>query len=198
MADLPPSPASPLYFTSFSFPYHEDNDPDNILGPHGTVGRVTEGQARTQMTLWSMFPTQLILGEDVTKMSDEYVATVGNEELIAINQDAPWVSGARRIVGDDLSYPCKQGSGAACTNVWARSLAGGDVALAFVNHGTNATEVVCDSDCFAAIGLSDAKSLAVRDMWAHADLPTRRPPYSFTVNVTGDGSAEAFRLSRVM
>ena len=74
----------------------------------------------------------------------------------------------------------------------------GDVALAFVNHGTNATEVVCDSDCFAAIGLSDAKSLAVRDMWAHADLPTRRPPYSFTVNVTGDGSTEAFRLSRVM
>ena len=61
-------------------------DPDNILGPHGTVGRVTESQARVQMVLWSIMPTQLILGEDVTQMSDEYIETVGNEELIAVNQ----------------------------------------------------------------------------------------------------------------
>ena len=33
-----------------------------------------------------MAPTQLILGEDVTNMSDEYIETVGNEELIAVNQ----------------------------------------------------------------------------------------------------------------
>ena len=51
------------------------NDPDNILGPHGTVGRVTEGQARAQMVLWSLAPTQLILGEDITKASPEYIAT---------------------------------------------------------------------------------------------------------------------------
>ena len=51
-------------------------------------------------------PTQLILGEDVTKMSDEYIATVGNEELIAINQDVPLVRSARRIVGGDLKFPC--------------------------------------------------------------------------------------------
>lgn len=53
-------------------------DPDNILGPHGTVGRVSESQARVQMVLWSLMPTQLILGEDVTKMSTEFVETVGN------------------------------------------------------------------------------------------------------------------------
>eukprot|EP01043_Picozoa_sp_COSAG02_P013131 COSAG02_NODE_521_length_20750_cov_10.721079_2_plen_493_part_00 len=81
-------------------------DPDNILGPHGTVGRVTESQARVQMVLWSIMPTQLILGEDVTKMSDEYIETVGNEELININQDSPFVSAAKRIVGGDLTFPC--------------------------------------------------------------------------------------------
>ena len=59
-------------------------DPDNILGPHGTVGRVTESQARVQMVLWSLMPTQLILGEDVTKMSAEFVETVGNEELVSV------------------------------------------------------------------------------------------------------------------
>ena len=45
------------------------SDPDNILGPHGTVGRVTESQARVQMVMWSIFPTQLILGEDVTQVA---------------------------------------------------------------------------------------------------------------------------------
>lgn len=87
------------------------SDPDNILGPHGTVGRVSESQARVQMVMWAIFPTQLIIGEDVTKMSDEYIETVGNEELIAVNQDAPFVSAASRIVGGDLSYPCNSGGG---------------------------------------------------------------------------------------
>ena len=62
-------------------------DPDNILGPHGTVGRVSESQARVQMVLWSMAPTQLILGEDVTKMSAEFIETVGNEELLNTRPD---------------------------------------------------------------------------------------------------------------
>ena len=84
-------------------------DPDNILGPHGTVGRVTESQARVQMVLWSIMPTQLILGEDVTQMSHEYVETVGNDELIAVNQDTPFIAPAKRIVGGDLKFPCGQG-----------------------------------------------------------------------------------------
>jgi alpha-galactosidase len=82
------------------------NDPDNILGPHGTVGTVSESQARAQMVLWSLFPTQLIIGEDMTQASAEYIATVGNSELIAINQDWPFVGPARRIVGSDLKFPC--------------------------------------------------------------------------------------------
>ena len=82
------------------------NDPDNILGPHGTVGAVTEAQARVQMILWSLAPTQLILGEDLTRASAQYLQTVGNEELIAINQDWPYAGPARRIVGGDLAFPC--------------------------------------------------------------------------------------------
>jgi alpha-galactosidase len=97
-------------------------DPDNILGPHGTVGRVTESQARVQMVLWSLMPTQLILGEDITKMSDEYIATVGNEELIAVNQDAPLAGSATRIVGGDLKFPCIGNSVPAAIN-WTNTSA---------------------------------------------------------------------------
>jgi hypothetical protein len=62
------------------------NDPDNILGPHGTVGTTTETQAGTQFMLWALFPAPLILGEDLTQASPQYIATVGNEELLAVNQ----------------------------------------------------------------------------------------------------------------
>ena len=332
-------------------------DPDNILGPHGTVGRVSESQARVQMVLWSMAPTQLILGEDVTQMSAEYIETVGNEELIAVNQDSPLVGPAKRIVGGDLKFPCgipaggevikwtkattpagvpsvwefvdassvgsklagqtdirsggpgqtslalaaspltslghtitaatvsfqyisgygckigdcagaanvslalvdfanhtvvatiwespplnnatydgftgysspvtgggsglsvswprqtqlalvlhnnkrnlqipmesvklsiTWGQGAAgpwdpapvptntiCENIWSRPLANGDVALAMVNQGANAT-ITCDMACFAAAGLGNAKKLKVRDMIAHADLEELSPPF---------------------
>ena len=189
------------------------SDPDNILGPHGTVGRVSEAQARLQMVMWSLYPTQLILGEDVTQMSAEYVETVGNTELIAINQDSPLLSSARRIVGGDLAYPCDASAKSAattaaadprssgnkkassCTNVWARPLADGSVALAFLNTGKAAANVTCDAACFAAAALSGADRLLVRDLLAHVDIPSLGPPFALTAEVGGDGSAAAFRLT---
>ena len=316
-------------------------DPDNILGPHGTVGAVTESQARVQMVLWSLAPTQLILGEDVTQMSQEFIETVGNDELLAINSDTPFMGAARRIVGGDLTWPCSSsggevlqvhtqnctssldstqlfyfndtdsslrpfmnqssvlstqtcdfndgdivsvysvnGGGSACggakwthmsngsivgadgkcldeymwttprvdlwtcvpgatnenwtftkadvppvdgylvgsivnadsgfcltvsspppinscTNIWARPLSNGDVALAFVNNGDLNATVHCDQDCFILAGLSGAKGIKVRDLLQHVDLPNLMPPFSMTVDVKQDGSALAYRLSPV-
>ena len=243
------------------------SDPDNILGPHGTVGRVSEGQARLQMVMWSFFPTQLILGEDVTRMSAEvrspathaslptkekhtpclrppplylrhptcfhlrhicadiwpsldftasqYVETVGNEELIGINQDAPFIDPARRIVGDDLTYPCSEGgrlgragalveeeqetssTASSCTNIWGRRLANGDVALAMLNHANTSTTLTCDAACLAAAatGLTNATSISVRDLLRHADLPVLLPPFELSSSVPGDGGVSAFRLT---
>ena len=49
------------------------------------------------MVLWSLAPTQLILGEDVTKMSAEFIETVGNEELIAVSPAPPSSAPVRTI-----------------------------------------------------------------------------------------------------
>ena len=315
-------------------------DPDNILGPHGTVGAVTESQARVQMVMWSLAPTQLIIGEDVTQMSAEFVETLSNDELLAINADEPFVGAARRVVGGDLTWPCSgaapgelfevhalacdgasaaqlwyfnssddslrpaaspasllatatcdfadgdlvsvyaAGGGASscggavwrhdanlsvvgpagkcldeymwttprvdlwtcvpgapneawawapsssappvggfavgalvnndsslclstaptggpgvCTNVWARPLSNGDVALAFLNNGAANTSVTCDAACFAAAGLAGATGLRVRDLLAHADLAPLAPPFSVTMPVGAAGAAAALRLS---
>jgi hypothetical protein len=56
------------------------------------------------------------------------------------------------------------------TNVWARPLASGSYALVFINAGSEAADVTCGPDCFAAIGVAPGDRLAVRDLWAAEDL----------------------------
>ena len=85
---------------------------------------------------------------------------------------------------------------AICENIWSRPLANGDVALAMVNQGENAS-MVCNATCFALAGLGSAKKLKVRDMIAHADLPKLSPPFELKASVAGQGAAAAFRLTPV-
>ena len=92
--------------------------------------------------------------------------------------------------------PAPTPSNNVCENIWSRPLANGDVALAMVNQGVNAT-VACDAACFVAAGLGDAKKVKVRDMIAHADLPELSPPFLLKASVAGQGAAVAFRLAPV-
>ena len=57
--------------------------------------------------------------------------------------------------------------GAGTTNVWARWLANGDVALLFFNVGSQDAPVTCDAACFASVG--GGKIWTARDVWARAD-----------------------------
>lgn len=101
------------------WPKRRYNDPDNVLGPHGTVGQTTEAQASTQFLMWALFPAPIILGEDMTRASAEYIATVGNDELLAVNQDAPFAGPARRVAGGDLQFPCSSNASGALYSVAA-------------------------------------------------------------------------------
>ena len=65
-------------------------DPD-MLGP-GMVG-ITDTEGRTQFSLWCILAAPLFLGTDVRNASAFTLATVGNLEAIAINQDALGVQG---------------------------------------------------------------------------------------------------------
>ncbi len=57
--------------------------------------------------------------------------------------------------------------GAGATNVWARWLSGGDVALLLFNLGAAAARVACDAACFANLG--PAARWSARDVWQRAD-----------------------------
>ena len=93
-------------------------DPDLLIGPEGYIGGQTDAQARAQFTLWSVFPANLLISQNVLAWSDYALETYSNAELISINQDA-LASPARRIVGGDLPFPCHGGGGGLVASVVA-------------------------------------------------------------------------------
>ena len=76
-----------------------------MVGPEVYIGGQTDQQARAQFTLWSLFPANLLISQNVLAWTPYALETYSNEELVAINQD-PLGSPAKRIVGGDLTFPC--------------------------------------------------------------------------------------------
>jgi alpha-galactosidase len=94
------------------------SDPDLLIGPEVYVGGQSDEQARAQFTMWSLFPANLIISQNVLTWSPYALETYSNAEAIAINQD-PLGSPASRIVGGDLPFPCSSGGDGALANVVA-------------------------------------------------------------------------------
>ena len=85
------------------------SDPDLLIGPEVYVGGQSDENARAQFTMWSLFPSNLLISQNVLAWSPYALETYSNAEAIAINQD-PLASPAFRIVGADLTVPCSGGS----------------------------------------------------------------------------------------
>jgi len=136
------------------------NDPDMLEVGNG---RLTPDESRTHMTLWCLLAAPLIAGNDMTKMSPETLKILADPELIAIDQDSAGKQG-RRIA--------KAGR----TQIWARQLADGSVALGLFNRGILPHKITVD---FKLLGLGNA--LLVRDVWAKADLGVLTGSYTATV-----------------
>lgn len=125
------------------------NDPDFIIA--GDIG-MSLPESRTQMALWSMMSSPLILSSDVSKLSPAAIAIVGNKDVIAIDQDplGKMATLVRRSPQTDVLF---------------KRLSGGDGAVAVMNHGKAAVKVdVTPADLgFAA---STACRLDAKDLWS--------------------------------
>jgi len=184
------------------------NDPDLLIGPNcyiqgndpgskvpATCGQ-TDRQARTQFSLWSLFPAPLIISQNMLNWTSFAFETYSNKEAIAINQDKLGIA-AQRLVGGPISFPCKSSD---CVNVWGRSrLADGSAAIVMVNNGANDAGVTCDNDCFRKMSL-DAPAYAVRDVWTHSQVAViqrRNQTLSLSAMVPGQGGSVYFRLTKL-
>ncbi len=139
------------------------NDPDMLylhkLKPHEQI---------TQMTLWSLLAAPLLIGSDISKLSPFTLDVLGNAEVIEVDQD-PLGIGARRV------------SRVGPTEVWARPLWDGTVAVGLFNRGTKAARVAVK---WSDIGLAGAQP--VRDLWRQRDVASSE---NYAVEVAPRGAA---------
>jgi alpha-N-acetylgalactosaminidase len=128
-----------------------------IVGEPG----ITDDEGRTQMAIWSIIMSPLLISADVRNISDTAKAILLNQEALAVNRDTRYEMGYR--VMNDL-----QTGGQA----WARNMSDGSVAFALYNSGSAAPLNV--SVPFKSLNASWAPgsglSYRVRDIWAQQDI----------------------------
>ncbi len=85
-------------------------------------GCISEAEERTQMAIWSISAAPLIMGNDLRKVPSRSKNILLNKDAIAINQDGLGQMGLRLTKAANES-----------TQIWARNLENGDVAVALYN-----------------------------------------------------------------
>jgi alpha-galactosidase len=125
------------------------NDPDMLQV--GSPGLSTV-EARAHFSLWSVLAAPLLAGYDLTSASPESLATLTNDELIALDQDRGGHQG-RRV---------RRKGGA---ETWVKPLADGSRAVLFLNRRAGAQQLSVRLD--GVPGMPHAKRFTVRDLWAH-------------------------------
>ena len=124
------------------------NDPDML--EVGNAG-LTATEARSHFSLWCMLSAPLLIATDVVRATNETLAILGNERLIALDQDALGFPG--RLVNESDSA------------VWYKQLANGDVALLLINRADDDAAVSLTVAFAAVDGLSAGIDYGVLDLW---------------------------------
>jgi alpha-galactosidase len=125
---------------------------------------LSEEEERFHFGMWAINKSPLVIGAALDKISGESLAILGNEEVIAINQD-PLGKQARLV----RRYTEEE------WDIWAGELSGGRMVLALANWKNGKS---CATVDLAILGISSA---AVRDVWARTDVGTVRGVYRKTL-----------------
>lgn len=139
------------------------NDPDMLF-----LHALSPNEQITHMTLWSLLAAPLLIGSDISKLSQFTIDALSNDEVIEIDQDP---------LGKQASRRAKEGS----HEVWARPLWDGTTAVGLFNRGYEKADVTAR---WSDIGISGPQPL--RDLWQHRDLGVFRD--AFTVSVPAHGA----------
>jgi alpha-galactosidase len=147
------------------------NDPDMLV-----VGRpgLSLTESRAHFALWALMAAPLMAGNDIRTMSADVSAILRNPRLLAVDQDSLGAGGRR--VRDDGN-----------TEVFAKPLADGSVAVGLLNRGS-ATATI--STTAAQAGLSGT-SFTLTDLWTGGTATTTG---TISASVPAHGVA-AYRIS---
>ena len=138
------------------------------------VGRgMTLEEDRTHFSMWCLMHSPLLLGNDLTTMSEETLKLVSNLEMIALNQSR-YVYQARRLVDyGDLE-------------VWAKPLIdtmSGEIAVGLLNRSDTPANITFK---LSDIGIEAPEGYTIRDIWANKNYKTAKEE-SINMEVPGHG-----------
>lgn len=135
------------------------NDPDMLvigLANSGFIkgGGCTDAEYRTQMSMWSMFSAPLMLGCDVSKMTEATKGILLNKDIIAIDQDPLGKQGFRVYRKDGIE-------------AFKKPLSGNRVAIAFLNRNTKAGKITLS---YKELELNQDTKYSIYDVWKHSEI----------------------------
>ena len=147
------------------------NDYDSIEVGNGSNDGLTAAERQSQLSLWAMAASPLILGTDLTNLDSTDLGYLKNSRVLSVDQDA---IDASRIVNNGNQQ------------VYSKTEANGDVIIGLFNYSGTASTTV-------SVPLSDAGitgSATATDLWTGGSLGTVSGTYSTTL------AAGAVRLIR--
>jgi alpha-galactosidase len=159
------------------------NDPDMLVvglygrkGPSGDLGGTgcTDAEYQSQMSLWCLLASPLMVSCDVTNMNEATKKILFNKEMIDIDQDPLGIQGQCKLKKDNWQ-------------VFVKPLAGGDVAVGVLNRGDQAGTF---NTTLAEIGLPF--SYQAKDVWSKQVTSWNK---SVTLKV-GSHETQVFRLHK--
>lgn len=129
-------------------------------------GILSKDETITHFGMWCMMSSPLLIGCDVTSLSDEDLVLLGNEELIALNQDTLGLQ----------AYVVSNQDGAYVLVKDFETLHGRKRAVAFYNPNETAKEMMIN---FADLDL--AGNVQIRDLVHHENLGNFEGQYAVTL-----------------
>ena len=126
------------------------NDPDMLEVGNGGM---TYEEYKVHFGLWSLAKAPLLIGCDITNMSEETFKILTNEEVIAVNQDPLGVQGKKLDSVDGKE-------------VWGGPLANDSFVLMLLNRGESPAEIEAN---FEKLGIKKG-DYVVRYLWEKKDI----------------------------
>ncbi|CAI5531198.1 unnamed protein product [Closterium sp. Naga37s-1] len=129
------------------------NDPDMLQVGNGGM---KDSEYRVHFSLWAIMKAPLLIGCDLSVVSNKTLAILGNEEVIALNQDPLGVQ-ARKVQVSEDSF----------MEVWSGPLSEGRLVVALVNRSPISLKITAR---WKAMGLNPVQRMYARDLWKKATM----------------------------
>nr|3A5V_A Chain A, Alpha-galactosidase [Umbelopsis vinacea] len=145
-------------------------------------GGMNQEEYRVHYTIWAALKSPLILGNDVTNITNTTKEIIMNKEVIAVNQDSSFSPANRIWVKGDQQ-------------LFSGNLANNTQVVILLNAGDSAAKMTATWDDIWVYNLPNvdsSRSIEVRDLWKQKSLG------NFSNHITLDVPAHGVRLLKFM